>query len=245
MPDVVVSPSSVSVTVAAATAAGFDPKSSVDLFSDFVSDASPFGISTGTVANVGSSSYTFSDNIADAFGLINLQLSGTQSARIGIYAAQADTANVNRARKITDGAFDFECRIGITTAVTLQRTIVGFAITHGPASTTLILQDGAAFVAKGSGGNWFAVTAADNVMSEVETAYSAGSMRDLRIITNSAGTEVRFYIGGNLVRTADVTWDTTQSLAWGVEMRDKATGGSGSNGLAVVDFMRLRIPISR
>lgn len=244
MPDIVVSPSTISVTVASAAAAEWDPKTSVDLFSDFVNDPSPFGISTGTAGNPGSSSYTFTDD-ETSFGRINLSLSGTQGARIGVYAAQADTSTVNRARKITDGASDFECRMSIVTAVTLQRTIVGLVVTHGPPSTTLIIQDGAAFVAKGASGNWFAVTAASNVMSEVETAYTSASMRNLRITTNAAGTEVRFYIDGNLVRTADVTWDTESSLAWGIEMRDKATGGSGTSGLATADFMRLRLPISR
>lgn len=245
MPDVTVSPSTVSVTVATASAVPWDPSTSVDLYSDFVNDASPFGISTGTAGNPGSSTYTFGGDNGAMFGKINLSLSGTQGARIGVYAAQADTANVNRTRLITDGAYDFKCRCSITTAAALQRTVVGFCVTHGPPSATLIIQDGAAFLANGDTGNWNAVIATGNVMDQVATGYSTAAMRTLRMTTNAAGTEVNFYIDGNLVRTAAPTWDTSSSLAWGFEMRDKQTGGSGTNGLAVIDFMRLQFTIAR
>jgi len=247
MPDITVSPSSVSVTVATATAASWDPSTSVDLYSDFVADFSPFSCCTGTTGNPGGSTYSFGvDTTPLSFGKVTLSLSGQNVSRIGVYAAQTDTANVDRARLITDGAYDFKCRCGITTAATLQRTMVGMFISHVGASSTIIIQDGAAFIARGDAGNWIAAMASDNVMSEVDTSYSTSALRTLRIATNSTGTEVRFYIDGNLVRTATPGWDTgTDRLAWGIEMRDKATGGSGTAALAILDFMRLQLTIAR
>lgn len=245
MPDVTVSPSTVSVTVATASSVPWDPSTSVDLYSDFVADASPFGISTGTQGNPGSSLYTFGGDNGAMFGKINLSLSGTPGARIGVYAAQADTSTVNRTRLITDGAYDFKCRCNVTIAAALQRTVVGLCNTHGPASPTLIIEDGAAFLASGDTGNWNAVIATGNVMDQVATGYSTAQMRTLRITTNAEGTEVKFYIDGNLVRTAAPTWTTTQVLGWGFEMRDKQSGGSGTNGLASIDFMRLQFTVAR
>lgn len=257
MADIVISPVvnqlTVSPTVIAITSdptpavAQFDPSGSAELYSDFICDATPFSVCTGTTASSGTSSYSFSDPLTVGFGQINLSLAGVQSARIGVFATSTDgVANVARNRTYGDGwAYDWKARLSYTVGQPYQRAICGFAVTHGPPSTTLIVDTGAAFIARGAGDNWTCVMADANVMTETATSYSVAAMRTLRITLDGAGDLVRFYIDGTLVHSAVPGWDQNTLVSWGVELRDKALGGSGSSGLMSVDFMHLKATATR
>lgn len=243
-----VSPSGVTVTNATIyTPDRFDPSVAAELYSDFTCDLSPFSVCTGTQGNQGSSSYGFNDPVFPGYGVLNLNCVGQQGARVGVYATETDgVAIVERTRTYGGGcAYDWKARVRFQIGLQYQRAICGLALTHGPPSTTLIVDTGAAFVARGSSSNWACVIASANVMTEVATAYSVDTMRTLRITIDAAGTVVRFFIDGVLVHSAAPAWDQNTLLAWGIEVRDKATGGSGSAAIMDVDYMWLKATSAR
>jgi hypothetical protein len=236
----------------------FTPSNGIEMYSDFVGDASPFSICTGTAASVNSGTFVLTNTLADkAFGEIAMTLPGIQGARIGVFAgtvgAFAGTysnstfgiGNVNgsvvdRQYLFTDMPYDFEARVVINSFPTaLQKLCVGFAETHAGASTTLHVSNGAAFTAVG-GGNWQCVVAAAGTMSTTSTSYSSGTYQKLRITTDPTSNTIQFFINDQLVRSAAPTWDTANSfLIWGVEAREKGVTGSLASGLFKIDYMRL------
>lgn len=246
--DLTVSPTGVTVTNATIyTPDRFDPAVAAEFYSDFTCDVSPFSVCTGTQGNPGSSSYGFNDPVFPGYGVLNLSLAGQQGARIGVYATETDgTAVVERTRTYGGGcAYDWKARVRYQLGALYQRAICGFALTHGPPSNTLIVDTGAAFIARGTSGNWACVIASANVMTETATAYSVDQMRTLRMTIDAAGTIVRFYIDGNLVHSAAPSWDANTLVSWGIELRDKATGGSGSTAIMDVDYMWLKATSAR
>ena len=243
-----VSPTTITVTSdATPDVARFDPSASAELYSDFVADVSPFSVCTGSAGSSGTSSYAFNDPPSGGFGLLNLLLAGLQAARIGVYASNTDgVATVSRTRTYGDGwSYDWKARVRYLTGLQYQRAVCGFNLTHGPPSTTLIVDTGAAFVARGSSGTWSCVMADANVMTETATTYSVDQFRTLQITLDGAGDLVRFYIDGTLVHSAVPGWDENTLVSWGVELRDKASGGSGSTAQLDVDFMHLKATATR
>lgn len=245
---VTVTPTVQSVSIASGIPQqAIDPTREMLLYSDFVADISPFGSSLGSTANPSSASITFDNSVASStFGYANIAVNGTQTARGGIFAAFGTTTDIQRRTLVGYGAFDFSARVQFNQAsATTQRVIVGLGLSHAPVGSTM-LQHGAAFIAYGNSGNWIATTASDNVLSEVDTGIACLNWVSLRITVNAAGTEYKFYANGTLIRTVTGNpFDPSISLAWGVEGRDKASGGTGTTMQVLVDYMALRYTISR
>jgi hypothetical protein len=247
--EVTVTPTVQSVSIASGIPQqAIDPTREMFLYSDFIADISPFGSSTGTAANASSGIITFENSTSGAsiFGYANLRTNGTQGSRCGVFAAYGTTTDVQRRTLVGSGAYDFTARVLFSNAsATTQRVIVGLGLSHGPAGANM-LQYGAAFVAYGNAANWIATTAENNVLSELDTGKSSGAWRTLRLTINAAGDEYKFYIDGELVRTVTGTpFDPLIQLAWGVELRDKAVGGTLTDADVLIDFMALKYTIAR
>lgn len=250
---ITVSPSSQSISLSSAAATGkIDPSARCYLYSDFIADPSPFSICTQTGSNPTGGSYLFSSDAALAcYGILSMQIDGTQQSRVGVYASYATGSTIDRSTKLGSGSWDFSARVNISSAMpATQRVIAGVGLSHGTVDTTptqkLMLANGAAFVAYSGSGNWFATLSNSNALDEVDTGIAVSGFHTLRITVNSDASEIKFYIDGTLVRTTDSSFlDLSIGLSWGVELRDKKSGGTGTQATAQVDFMALEYIIAR
>lgn len=225
------------------------PSQGVELFSDFVSDWSPFSICTGTVTSPGTSTFNIASTMADkGYGELQMSLTAYSTAptRIGVYAnsvggtSNINTTQVNREHKFTDGRYDFEARVAATNLPgSLQKLGVGFFVSHAAAHPTNFVTNGAAFVSTSSG-NWVCVVAAADVQVETSTGISSTGYRKLRITTDPNTNLIQFFIDGVLVHSTTPTWVVgTDSLSWCVEARDKTSVAGGGTGTFKVDYMSL------
>lgn len=262
MPDVTVTPTVQSVTVTPTVQSvstssyvgivDIDPSVKAFLYSDFNGNCEPFDICTGTVSVPAAGIFNYTNSGSDpVFGILNLVCPNGNGHRIGVFASDADTEDVERTYLVGYGDYDWSARVTWAQAgEQTMRCIAGMGISHGPADNTVeqkrMLQYGAAFVAYGNSGNWIATIADNNVLSEVDTGIAVAGWHTLRITINAAGTEVLFYIDHALVRTVTSGfWDFANGLAWGVEVRDKKSGGSSADTTVSVDFMKLTYTIAR
>lgn len=230
----------------------FDPFTASIMYNDFMADLSPFQASTGTAGNPDSATVDFNNSSgASIFGRADILIQAEQGARGGIFASRGTNIDVQRSTVLGQFAYDFKARVLMPdSAVQTQRTIVGVGLSHGPADATVeqkqMLQHGVAFVAYGGSGNWIATLANNNTLSEVDTGFVCASWRSLRITINADATVIRFYVDDTLVRETDSSFiDLAQTLAWGVEGRDKKSGGSTNPFTLSVDFMYLKCEIDR
>jgi len=247
-----VTPTVQSLTVAGKFTTQYpEPSSAAFLYSDFVGNCEPFDICFGTAGQPNTGTWSYEMNASVDFGALNLALNAGQGFRVGVFAADADGTDVDRNTGLGYGAFDFTARIKFSEiAEQTQRAVVGFGITHGPPDTTAeqkrMLQNGAAFVCYGGTGNWIATFANNNTLDEVDSGVAVGAYHTLRIITNTAGTLINFYIDGNLIRSGAPTFDPASTLGtWGAEARDKKTGGSTNAVSLILDYMALKYTLSR
>lgn len=262
MPDVTVTPTVQSVTVTPTVQSvstssyvgivDIDPSVKAVLYSDFNGNCEPFDICTGTVTQIGTSTFSYTNSATSAvLGYIDMVCPKAQGSRVGVFAADADTQDVDRTYTAGFGAWDWSARVQFALGDQPQRVIAGFGISHGPADTTVeqkrMLQYGAAFVAYGNSGNWIATIADNNVLAEYDTGISSSVWRTLRITINADCTEIGFYVDNALVHTVTSGfWDTSSTtLAWGVELREKKSGGSANDSRVLVDFMKLTYTIAR
>ena len=264
MPDVTVTPTVQSVTVTptvqsvstsshvGVAAADIDPSVKAFLYSDFNGNCEPFDICTGTATQIGTATFSYTNSASIAvLGYLDMICPKAQGSRVGVFAADADTTDVDRTYNVGYGAWDWSARVQFALGDQPQRVVAGFGITHGPADTTVeqkrMLQYGAAFVAYGNSGNWIATIADNNVLTEYDTGISSSQWRTLRIAINAAFTEINFYVDHALVHTVTSGfWDASaNTCAWGVELREKKSGGSLTDSRVLVDFMKLTYTIAR
>lgn len=258
MPDLIVTPTVQSLTIgdAASISVGaitYAPEPAVRAFqySDLNGDCSPFSISTGTSGQPGTATYSYTNNSIDSvFGFIGMVCPAAQGSRIGLFASACTTSTVDRAYTVGYGAWDWSARVSYPNGEQTMRVIAGMGASHGPPDSTsgqkLMLSNGAAFVAYGASGNWIATIADDNNLTEHDTGIPVSEWHTLRITIDAAFTQVLFYVDGSLAYTATSGfWDTQNLLAWGVELRDKKTGGSSGPATINVDYMSLSYTIAR
>jgi hypothetical protein len=230
----------------------FDPFTASIMYNDFMADLSPFQASTGTAANPDSALVDFGNTASSSiFGKADILIQAEQGARGGIFASRGTNTDVQRSTVLGECAYDFKARVLVSeTAVQTQRTIVGVGLSHGPVDATAeqkqMLQHGVAFLAYGGTANWIATLANNNTLSEVDTGFSCAEWRSLRITINADASVIRFYVDDALVRETNSSFiDLAQTLAWGVEGRDKKSGGSTNSFTLSVDFMYLKCEIDR
>lgn len=243
----------------------FEPSKGIYLYSDFSGNIAPFCICTGTSGSPNSSTFTMvSSMTTKAFGELRLNLAASAGARIGVFASTCTLASaigtfsnstysdsnvspttIDRLNYFTDMPYDFEARVQVVNlGGQYQRVGAGFYISHGPASTTNFVADGAAFVSTNNG-EWKCVVASSNVQVETSTGYSATVYRRLRIKTDPNANLIQFYIDDQLVHSAAPTWDTANlGICWGVEIREKGSSNY-VGGLVSIDYMKLEGQIQR
>lgn len=259
MPDVTVTPSTTSVTVAGATQVlvPSQPYESSTMFSDMVGNAYPFNTVVGTGANPSGGLISFTGATEGNWGTAAMAV-GTYGgqARVGIHAAPTAAGQVSRIQNWGLGNFDMSCRCIITQGATTLRTFFGYGVTHGPDDTSVgqrfMLADGAGFVAYGISGYWelqYNYTTIDEDTGErilhESTVVSTASPTDyhnLRFVVTDGPTSLRWYIDEVLVREVTSNFQPIASgtgVTPGIEIRDKAAGGTGTLGICSVDWMKV------
>lgn len=264
MPDLTVTTTTQSLTLSTApvtvdkaynfvySGTDFDPSESSRMFSEFLGSASPFSFSTGTTANPSSGSYLFENSTA-AHGFVVLSVNGTQNSRIGVFASAASTSDVSRTTYIGYGAWTFKARAYIQQATQQQRCIVGVGVSHAGVDNsndqTLMLQHGIAFVSYGSTGTWIATLADNNQLTEIATdvPVTANGFTTFEIILSADGLDLTMKINDSVVYESSdgPFFDYANGVAWGIEMRDKKSGGSNTAGIVNVDYMDLNYTKTR
>lgn len=257
MPDVTVTPSTTSVTVAGATQVlvPSQPYESSTMFSDMVGNAYPFNTVVGTAANQSGGLISFTGAATDSWGICAMAV-GTYGgqARAGIHAAPTASGAVTRFYNWGLGNFDISTRCVITQAASTLRTFFGYGVTHGPDDTSVgqrfMLADGAGFVAYGNSGFWelqINYTTLDEDTGErilhestVVSTASPNDWHNLRLVVTDGPTSVRWYIDEVLVREMTSNFPPiVSSVDPGIEIRDKAAGGTGTLGICSVDWMKV------
>lgn len=256
MPDVTVTPSTTSVTVAGATQVlvPSQPYESSTMFSDMIGNAYPFNTVVGVGAN-GAGAISFTGSATDNWGTASMSVGtyGSQ-ARVGIHAAPTSTGTVNRIQQWGSGNFDLSTRCVITQGATTIRTFFGYGITHGPDDTSVgqrfMLADGAGFVAYGNSGFWelqINYTTLDEDTGErilhestVVSTASPNEYHNLRLVVTDGPASVRWYIDEVLVREMTSNFPPINATVTpSIEIRDKAAGGTGTLGICSVDWMKV------
>jgi len=160
-------------------------------------------------------------------------------------ATDTSPTTISRNDALGYGKFSFKTKCLIVQGTQEQRTFVGFGLTHAVSDTTttqkLMLQYGVGFIAYGYAGNWIAVTADDNVMTEVDTGVSASQRTALELVISDDGTSATWTVNGIVKRssTNGPFYDYAVSGSWGIELRDKKAGGVGTTASTSVDYMAL------
>lgn len=223
----------------------FDPISVARMYSDFKSDFSPFAFCGGTTGNPTGGGYNLSSS-PGLFGVISLTVNGTQGSRSAIMATDTNSTTINRNDVLGTGKFSFKAKCVIVNATQEQRTFVGFGVTHATTDTTptqkLMLQFGVGFIAYGNSGNWIAVTADNNVMTEVDTGVPVNQNAVLELVISDDGNSATWTVDGIVKRSStNGPFYDYQSNAgsWGVELRDKKAGGAGTTATTSIDYMIL------
>lgn len=231
----------------------YDPAEVARFYSDFTGTLEPFVPCTGTVGNPTGGNYAYSSEGDGSFGVLTLTTFGTASGgRSGIYATDV-TGNVTVNRKFVfgTGQVRFKARCVYTTAPQTSRVVMGCAATHAGFDVSggkLMMQYGIGFLAYGSEGNWIATTANNNVLTETDTGVPVDQWSTLEIILSADGNTATWLVNGVVKRTSTngPFFDYDFNLcAWGIELRDKLSGGSGTQTQINIDYMLLERTVSR
>lgn len=232
----------------------YDPAEVARLYSDFTGTFDPFTFSPGTTNVPSGGIYSWAAGDANSFGVITIATVGTSSGcRAGLFATDIDSngTNVNRRFVFGTGQVRLKARCVFGIGPQTSRVVVGCAITHAGNDVSggkLMMQYGVGFVAYGISGNWIATTADNNVLTETDTGVPVSQWSNLEIIVSADGNTATWLIDGVVKRTStngpffDYGFNT---CAWGVEIRDKLAGGSGSSSQFSIDYMLVERTASR
>jgi len=232
----------------------YDPAEVARLYSDFTGTFDPFSFCSGTIGAPGSGFYQFVTGDPTLFGVITIVTNGLSSGcRAGLFATPLDNNGNNVLRGFIFGIAQARLKAKCSFVIGLQtsRVVVGCAVTHAGNDVSggkLMMQYGIAFVAYGTGGNWIATTADNNVLTEVDTGVPASQWSNLEIIVSADGNTATWLIDGVVKRTSTngPFFDyNANACAWGIEMRDKLAGGAGSPSQFSIDYMLVERTASR
>lgn len=232
-------------------------KQDITLFSDFIGDAAPFGItSTGTTALSGAafSSTNISSVSADQpLGTVALTLTSTTNAVAGIYpaigiypsAAIAAGGNVNRDFRVGRGEIDLEVRLFAAGASAAAITTVGIGEPIDAASGKPVGTEFVGFYAYGDETYWTAcIVTGSTIRRSVVTTVLRTSWNVLRVVLDEQGDRAKCYANGRLVATFDGQLSKTAGILPHAEIRNRGqTPAAGETFTA--DYMMLRLKANR
>lgn len=232
----------------------YDPAEVTRLYSDFTGTFNPFTLSLGTTANPTGGTYQWGAGDLISFGIITISTVGTSSGcRAGLYATDLDSSGttVNRRYLLGSGNARLKARCSYGVGPQTSRVVVGCASMHvgnDVSGGKLMMQYGVGFVAYGNGGNWIATSADNNVLTETDTGVPSSQWSNLEIILSADANTATWLVNGVVKRTSTngPFFDyELNACAWGIEIRDKLAGGSGSSSQLSIDYMLVERTASR
>lgn len=235
-------------------------KQDICLFSDFISDAAPFGVVTAATTGLGTVS--FSNGNTDAsqanqpLGIMTITTTGTLNVVagvypfIGVYPTPSATAGgtVNRDFRVGRGEIDFEARLrNITTGPNIVVT-AGIGLPNDSAAPT-IAADFVGFYAFGGDTTWKAALVIGGVTQRsVDTNLAKTGFHDFRVFLDADANRSAVWANGRKIANFDGQLPNTTGLLPHIEIRDKAASATGSVLAAQsvdVDYMLVKLKAPR
>lgn len=229
-------------------------KQDICLFSDFIADAAPFGITSTATTGLSSASYSNTNydtaSAKQPFGVLTMSLTTTTNLVGGIYPAIgvypsapiAAGGNVDRTFRVGRGEIDFECRLRTLT------TDANAITTHGiglPIDASGIATHFVGFYAYGNEANWTAVLVSNStVVRSVATNIPKGAFAEFRVFLNADASRSKVYANGALVATFDGQLSKTAGLLPHIEIRNKTQTAAAAQ-FVECDYMMVKLKANR
>lgn len=217
------------------------------LFSDFVSDTTPFGVARSNLNASNFAGSSISNGSTDGLGILTLTVgsnaaSGAQYARCGVYLAESAVGGaIDRLWRINRTECYVESRVKTDCSNANTVVTVGFGLGH--ATGGLVVADYlVGFYAFGNEANWTAaVVSASTVIASKVLSVPKKDFSVLSVQIGSDGQSIQWHEGGvEVFRTilpSPFFVDGNTALPQ-VEIRDKTAGGSAGGAQNVsVDYM--------
>ena len=217
------------------------------MFSDFVSDVTPFGVARSNIASGNVASSSISNTSDNAIGVLTISVGsgttfGTAFARCGVYLAEAAIASViDRAWRCDRTNCYVESRV--KTDCNSASTIVTVGIGLGHASSGLVIADYlVGFYSWGNQANWTAAVVSQSGVV-VSKALSVPK-KEWAVLAVELGSDNRTVIwevdGVEVFRTvlSEPFFVDGNTAIPQVETRDKTAGGSAAGAQnTLIDYM--------
>jgi len=219
------------------------------LFSDFVSDTTPFGVARSNLNAQNFAGSSISNGSTDGLGILTLTVgsgaaSGVQYARCGAYLAESAVGGaIDRLWRIDRSECYVESRVKTDCSNANTVVTVGFGLGHATAG--LVVADYlVGFYAFGNEANWTAaVVSASSVVVSKTLSIPKKDFAVLSVQVGSDGRSVFWEADGvevfRTILSSPFFVDGNTALPQ-VEIRDKTAGGSAGGAQNVfVDYMLL------
>jgi hypothetical protein len=219
------------------------PKGNLTFFTDFVTNAKPFGIVRSNNA-IGTPTDAYSNENLDSLGTVLCTLATGTSAglfqRIGIYqTADQAGAIITRAWNINNGEYSMEARLKTSVHPSAACIMTcGYTLNHNT-----VLQVGAYFYHTNGQNTWRAAVSAGNaILREIDTGLSVASYQTLRVVSTDRARKMEFFANGRRVWKWVGGEIYEEAVAAGypmpcIEIRDRVSGGGGRNNSFTADYM--------
>lgn len=219
------------------------PKDRLTLFSDFISEASPFGIVRSS-NGIGTPTDSYSNGNSDVLGTVTCTLSTGSAAgvyqRIGIYQTADQTGFLVKNWSLMNGEYAVEGRLKTSVHQSAACIVTcGYSVNFDTS-----VQNGAYFYHMNGQSTWkAAVSAGGSVIREFETGVPVTEYSTLRVESLDGARVFQFYIDGRRVWKSVDAGVRDEMIALfarpmpNIEIVDRVSGGGGRANSVFADYM--------
>ena len=219
------------------------PKDRLTLFSDFISEARPFGIVRSN-NGIGVPTDSYSNGNSDVLGTVTCTLATGSAAgvfqRIGIYQTADQEGFLVKNWSLLNGEYAVEGRVKTSVHPSAACIVTcGYSVNFDT-----LVQTGAYFYHLNGQATWkAAVSAGSAVIREFETGVPVTEYSTLRVESLDGARVFQFYIDGRRVwKSVDarVRNDLISAFARpmpNIEIIDRVSGGGGRENAFLADYM--------